>query len=120
MLAAAAGGLVLALGLAERRRTFAVATALGADPASSAASCWPRPRSCSWAACVLGAVTGWALSQMLVKVLTGVFDPPPSTSPSRGPTSASVLGVAVLAMVAAALAAIRLALQPPIQQLREL
>ena len=31
VLAAAAGGLVLALGLAERRRTFAIATALGAS-----------------------------------------------------------------------------------------
>src|SRR3978361_790722 len=32
VLAAAAGGLVLALGLTERRRTFAITTALGATP----------------------------------------------------------------------------------------
>ena len=47
LLAAAAGGLVLGLGLAERRRTFAIATALGATRRhlrgmiSSDAGCWP-------------------------------------------------------------------------------
>ena len=40
MLAAAATGLVLGLGLAERRRTFAIAAALGASRASSAAFVW--------------------------------------------------------------------------------
>ena len=36
LLAAAAGGLVLALGLAERRRTFAIASALGATAQAAA------------------------------------------------------------------------------------
>ena len=42
VLAAAAGGLVLLLGLAERRRTFAIATALGATARQLRGSSAPR------------------------------------------------------------------------------
>ena len=52
------------LGLAERRRTFAIATVLGAQPAT-AARLRPHRGRCCWppAALAGGALIGWALSR---------------------------------------------------------
>ena len=79
LLAAAATGLVLALGLAERRRTFAIASALGATPRQLGGFVWAEAAVVTVGGLLAGTVGGWALSHMLVKVLTGVFDPPPAT-----------------------------------------
>jgi putative ABC transport system permease protein len=79
VIAAAAGGLVMALGLNERRRTIAVATALGATRRQLRALYSGEPLFVVVAGLLTGAVTGWALSYLLVKVLTGVFDPPPTS-----------------------------------------
>jgi putative ABC transport system permease protein len=87
VLAAAATGLVLALGLAERRRTYAIARALGARPRQLAAFVWGEAAVVTVCGLVAGAAAGWLLSVMLVKVLTGVFDPPPRPSACPGPTS---------------------------------
>jgi putative ABC transport system permease protein len=78
VLAAAASGLVLALGLVERRRTFAIAAALGARPRQLAALVWTEVAFVTAGGLVLGAAGGWALASMLVAVLSGVFDPPPA------------------------------------------
>jgi putative ABC transport system permease protein len=59
LLLSGATGLVMALGMAERRRNLAILAALGAKNRQ------------------LGTVLGFGVAQMLVKVLTGVFDPPP-------------------------------------------
>ena len=50
---------------------------------------------------VCGAVAGWALSEMLVAVLTGVFDPPPAALavPWVYLGSLLVLSVATVALV---------------------
>jgi putative ABC transport system permease protein len=62
----------------------------------------------------------WGLSVMLVKVLTGVFDPPPSVIA----VPVGYLGIAVFAVVAAltaaALAAAGTSTRPPVEELREL
>lgn len=79
VIAAAAGGLVMALGLNERRRTIAVATALGATRPQLRALYSGEPLFVIVAGLLTGAVTGWGLSYLLVKVLTGVFDPPPTS-----------------------------------------
>jgi putative ABC transport system permease protein len=79
IIAAAAGGLVMALGLNERRRTIAVATALGASRSQLRALYSGEPLFVVVAGLVTGAATGWGLSYLLVKVLTGVFDPPPTS-----------------------------------------
>lgn len=76
---AAAGGLVLALGMAERRRTFAVLRALGARPHQTAAFVVGEAVLVLVAGLVLGGVLGAALARVLVSVLSGVFDPPPSS-----------------------------------------
>jgi putative ABC transport system permease protein len=74
----AATSLVLALGFAERRRTYALAAALGARPRQLGAFLWSEAGFVLLAGIVCGAVAGWALSEMLVAVLTGVFDPAPA------------------------------------------
>lgn len=77
-LAAAASGLIVSLGLTERRRTYALAAALGARTRQLAAFVIAEGALVLVVGLTLGAVTAAALSQMLIKVLTGVFDPPPA------------------------------------------
>jgi putative ABC transport system permease protein len=75
---AAAGGLVLAIGLSERRRNLALLRALGAGSRQAAAFVVGEAITIVVLGLALGAVLGAALSRVLVAVLTGVFDPPPS------------------------------------------
>ena len=67
-----------------------------------------------------GALVAWGLSVMLVKVLTGVFDPPPSAIA----VPIGYLGVAVLTVVAAltvaAIAGAHTSTRPAVEELREL
>jgi putative ABC transport system permease protein len=77
-LGASAGGLVLALGMTERRRTFAVIRALGARPRQAAAFVVGEALVVVVVGLALGAALGSALATVLVSVLSGVFDPPPS------------------------------------------
>ena len=76
---AAAGGLVLAVGMTERRRSFAVLRVLGARRRQLAAFVVGEATVVVVVGLVLGAVLGGALARVLVAVLSGVFDPPPST-----------------------------------------
>ncbi|HEV7885950.1 MAG TPA: FtsX-like permease family protein, partial [Acidimicrobiales bacterium] len=75
---AAATGLVLALGLGQRRRSFAITAALGARPRQVAAFARSEAAVLGGLGGLLGVGGGWVLAHMLVKVLTGVFDPPPA------------------------------------------
>jgi putative ABC transport system permease protein len=77
LLAAGASGLVLALGLAERRRTFAIASALGAKQRQLAAFVWSEAGFVAIGGSLVGALVGWGIAGVVVKILTGVFDPPP-------------------------------------------
>jgi putative ABC transport system permease protein len=74
---AAATGLMLALGLAERLRTFAVLAALGAKSRQLMAFLAAEAAVVVIAGATFGIALGMAIAQVLVKVLTGVFDPPP-------------------------------------------
>ncbi|MFC5748503.1 FtsX-like permease family protein [Actinomadura rugatobispora] len=74
----ASTGLLLGLGFTERRRTFALIRALGARPRQLGAFVWPEITALALGAAALGASFGWLLSTMLIKLLTGVFDPPPA------------------------------------------
>jgi putative ABC transport system permease protein len=76
---AAAGGLVLALGMTERRRTFAVIRALGARPRQAAVFVVGEAGVVVLLGVTFGLLLGAAMSRVLVAVLTGVFDPPPSS-----------------------------------------
>ncbi|WP_330347901.1 FtsX-like permease family protein [Streptomyces sp. NBC_00582] len=120
LLAAGAGGLVLALGLAERRRTFAVATVLGAKSGQLRGMVLTEALLLAAGGLAGGALIGWALSEMLVKVLTGVFDPPPAGLAVPGGYLALTAGAAVAAVLAAALNGIRSAGRPAVEELRDL
>lgn len=78
VLAVAAGGLVLGLGLAERRRSLAIARLLGARPAQRRSLVVAESALLAVGGLVLGALGGVLISYDLVAMLTGVFDPPPS------------------------------------------
>ncbi|MET8002683.1 ABC transporter permease [Nonomuraea glycinis] len=119
-LAALATGLLLVLGFAERRRTYALARVLGASPRQLGSFVWAEVALVGLAAAVLGALSGWALSRMLVAVLSGVFDPPPDTLAVPWPylSILAALGVAVLA--AAGAATVQAARRPPLTVLRDL
>ncbi|AYC41456.1 FtsX-like permease family protein [Streptomyces griseorubiginosus] len=120
LLAAGAGGLVLALGLAERRRTFAIATVLGARARHLRGMVLTEALLLAAGGLAGGALIGWALSQMLVKVLTGVFDPPPAGLSVPGTYLALTATAAVAAILAAALNGIRTTRRPAVEELRDL
>ena len=118
--AAAGGGLLLALGLAERRRTFAIAAALGATRRQLAGFVWGEAAVVLACGVVTGGVLGTLLSLMLVKVLTGVFDPPPAALTVPGAYLALTGVLALAALLLAALATVRLSHRPPLSALRDL
>jgi putative ABC transport system permease protein len=78
VLAAAASGLVIALGLAERRRNLAIMSAVGARRRHLRAAVVGETALVGVTGIAAGVILGAELARMLVKVLTGVFDPPPS------------------------------------------
>lgn len=77
VLAAGGAGLVLGLGLEERRRTLAIASALGARPRQLGAFIWSEALLMLAGGTLSGLALGWGVARMLVKILTQVFDPPP-------------------------------------------
>jgi putative ABC transport system permease protein len=119
LLAAAAGGLVLALGLAERRRMFALASALGANRRQLAGFVVGEAAVTLVLGAALGAAIGWALSEMLVKILTGVFDPPPDHLAVPWAYLLGVGAITVAAIGAVVWAVVRAAHRPAISVLRE-
>jgi putative ABC transport system permease protein len=120
VIGAAAGGLVLALGLAERRRTLALASVLGARGRQLSGFVWSEAALVAVAGGACGAVLGWALAEMLTKVLTGVFDPPPARLAVPWGYLAALAAAVAVALAAAAWAAARHARRPPLTELREL
>jgi len=120
ILAAAASGLVLALGLAERQRTFAIASALGAKTRQLAALVWSAAVFVSAGGIVLGVLSGWGLSFVLVKILTGVFDPPPQHLFVPWAYLGLIGAVTIGAILLAAGGAIRATRRPAMQIVRDL
>ncbi len=120
VLAAAAGGLVLALGLAERRRSFAIATMLGARPAQLRRLAAGEATLLAVGGLAAGAALGWALAHMLVAVLTGVFDPPPAAVSVPWTYLGAVTVLTLGALAAAAATATRLARRSASALLRDL
>ena len=120
LLAAAAGGLVLGLGLAERRRSQAIARILGATRRQLRGALLFEALVVAVGGLGAGALLSWGLSAMVVKVLTGVFDPPPDhlAVPVGYLAGTGVVVLAVLA--AAALVGARRSARPPVEELRDL
>lgn len=79
VMAVAAAGLMLALGFVDRRRNFAILTLIGAKPPQLASFLWSEGVLVLVGGVVFGLTSGVITAWMLVKLLTGVFDPPPET-----------------------------------------
>lgn len=79
LLVAGATGLIMALGLAERRRIFAILAALGAKGNQLGAFLWSEGLLILVGGAIIGIAVSFGVAQMLVKLLTHVFDPPPET-----------------------------------------
>jgi putative ABC transport system permease protein len=120
VLAAASAGLVLGLGFSERRRSFAIAAALGARARQLGAFAWSEAVVVTGGGLVLGGLLATGLSIVLVKVLTGVFDPPPD---APAIPVVYLLGLVVIAVAAVAVATslvLRAMRRPRPESLRDL
>jgi putative ABC transport system permease protein len=120
VLAAAATGLALGLGFQERRRTFAIASALGAKGRQLGGFVWSESVFVTAGGLVLGAVIAAGISDMLVKVLTGVFDPPPDALSVPWGYLAAVTALACGTVAAAGAVTLRALRRPAIEELRDL
>ena len=119
-LAAAGAGLVLVLGLEERRRTLAIASALGATSRQLGAFVWSEAGLILAGGVVGGGALGWGISHMLIKLLTHVFDPPPQTATVPWDYLALVVLVAAVAIFMAGKAATRSAQRGVLEAIRRL
>jgi putative ABC transport system permease protein len=120
ILAAAASGLVFILGLAERRRTFAICSALGATTRQLSSFVWSEAIFITAGGVVLGTLAGWTLAFVIVRILTGVFDPPPEHLVVPWLYLALVLLTIVVAVVLACIVIVRVARKSSIEIVRDL
>ena len=96
LLAAASAGLVLIVGAAQRRRSLVALAVLGANAKQRSGFLWTEARAIVLAGLLGGVATGALIAAELIKVLTGIFDPPP-----QNPAIPWVFVGAVLAVVTA-------------------
>jgi putative ABC transport system permease protein len=120
VLAIAATGLALGLGFRERRRTFAIAAALGARRRHLGGFVWSESSFVAGGGLLLGAVLASGITWMLVKVLTGVFDPPPDYLSVPWGYLITVLVIVLAAVAAAGVVTLRALRRPAIEELRDL
>ncbi|WP_095083899.1 ABC transporter permease [Mesorhizobium sophorae] len=119
VMAAAAAGLMLALGFYERRRPFAILAAIGAKPRQLAAFLWSEGLLILVGGMTFGLISGLLTAWMLVKLLTGVFDPPPEALSIPWLYLAVVSGLVAASVIAAVLSA-RPSTGQTAEQLRDL
>jgi putative ABC transport system permease protein len=79
VMAVAAAGLMMGLGFSDRRRNYAILALIGAKPRQLAGFLWSEGILVLIGGVVFGVTSGVLTAWMLVKLLTGVFDPPPET-----------------------------------------
>jgi putative ABC transport system permease protein len=115
-----ATGLTLAVSFRERRRTFAIIGALGARRAQLGGFVWGESLFVAAGGLLCGAAGAAALSVMLVKILTGVFDPPPDVLSIPWGYLLATAGAAAVAVIAAGAITLRALTRPAIQELRDL
>jgi putative ABC transport system permease protein len=119
VLCAAASGLTLALGLRERRQMFAVIAALGARRRQLDALVWSESAFVTAGGLLAGGAIAVVLTHMLVKILTGVFDPPPDRLAVPWPYLLAGLAVVLAAVGTAAQLALASLRRPRIEDLRD-
>ena len=120
LLAGASAGLVLVVGAAQRRRSLVALAVLGASARQRAGFLWTEARAVVVTGLVGGLVTGAVVATELVKILTGIFDPPPEhPAVPWGPLSTVLATVLVTGLVATRVSA-RWAGRVDASQLRDL
>lgn len=120
LLVMGATGLILALGLAERRRNFAILEALGAKSNQLGAFIWSEGLLILVGGGVIGTLLGFGIAQILVKVLTGVFDPPPEHLYIPWGYMAALAAAAIVSTVIAILGMKIISRRPVVEELRNL
>jgi putative ABC transport system permease protein len=120
ILAIAASGLALGLGFGERRRSFAIASALGARGRQLGAFVWGESAFVTIGGLLLGTVIAVGITDMLIKVLTGVFDPPPDFLSIPWTYLGAVLIITIGAVALAGALTLRTLRRPAIEELRDL
>jgi putative ABC transport system permease protein len=78
LLALACSGLALTLGIAERRRAIVLLAALGATARQRGRFLTAEARALIIGGLLGGAALGATIAYLLVKILNGIFDPPPT------------------------------------------
>jgi putative ABC transport system permease protein len=107
ILAGAAMGLFVALGVAERRHEFATMAAIGVSLRSITSFVWSEAALVLGAGLLLAATLGWLLAQMLVAMLRHVFDPPPDSLAIPWASLVVLLAAAVAGAALAGIVAVR-------------
>lgn len=120
LLVAGATGLILALGLAERRRTFAILSALGAKKHQLGAFIWSEGLLIQVGGGIIGILLGFGIAQMLVTILTGVFDPPPEILAIPWVYLILLAAAAVASLVVAILSTQTASRRPVVEALRDI
>lgn len=120
LLVAGATGLILALGLAERRRTFALLAALGAKRHQLGAFLWSEGILIQVGGGLIGIALGFGIAQMLVTILTGVFDPPPEILAVPWIYLVLLTIAAIVSMVAAVFSTQTASRRPLVEALRDI
>lgn len=118
LLIAAIAGIVLGLNLAERRRSFAILSALGARATQVGAFLWSEGLFTVVSGMLLGTATGFAIAKTLVAILAGVFDPPPEALVVPWAYLGATAALALACATAAILVMRRLASRPDLEALR--
>src|SRR5262249_30985675 len=119
LLAASAAGLMLALGVLDRRRSFAVMAALGAKRRHLLAFLRCEAMVILVAGGLWGTVMGATVAWFLVTLLPGVFDPPPDRLAIPWLYVAGVLAAVAVSIAVAVRLAERRIEDSPITLLRE-
>jgi putative ABC transport system permease protein len=120
VLAVAASGLALGLGFHERRRTFAIAAALGAKRRQLGGFVWSELTFATAGGLLFGGLIAATISTLLVKVLTGVFDPPPDALSVPWTYLVALVALVLGAVGAAGVVTLRALRRPAIEELRDL
>jgi len=118
LMVVAVTGLMLALGFADRRRSYAIMIALGATPRQVAAFVVGEASIILAFGAIMGLALGGGVAFVLVKVLEGVFDPPPEWLAVPWAYLVGLVVVAIVANAAACWNAIRSARVDPGVELR--
>jgi putative ABC transport system permease protein len=118
LLVMGATGLILALGLTERRRNFAILEALGAKSRQLGAFIWSEGLLILVGGSVIGTLLGLGIAQILVKVLTGVFDPPPEHLYIPWGYMAALAAAAIVSTVIAIFGMKIISRRPVVEELR--